>query len=331
MKKENVLNLIKSIVFLAIAVVMVIFGCRIFQPKTSDPKGGLVNANARAFYGEPKNSLDVVVLGNSNAYSAYSPMYVWGKYGIPTYVAAEGGQNIVGTLDILNEILTCQKPKVVVLDVDLLWEGMNNTNRLEKDIQSLAETYIPLIRYHDRWKSMQASDSFKKRSYTYRCISRGQYLSRKVMPYKGEDVMAESDGIENIPILSRFFLDKLVKKCREESVDLVFVEFPTMQSWNYEKHNAMVKYTDAADIEFLDMNLMTGKYKINWSTDTRDAGRHLNCYGARKTTAYLADYLTSNYAFEDKRKDSLYAEWNEAYKYYKKVLKKGKIYVTDDR
>ena len=79
--------------------------------------------------------------------------------------------------DILNEILSCQKPKVVVLDVDLLWEGMNNTNRLEKDVQSLAETYIPLIRYHDRWKSMQASDSFKNRSYTYRCISRGQYLS----------------------------------------------------------------------------------------------------------------------------------------------------------
>ena len=121
MKKKSVLNLVKGIVFLAIAVGIVVFGCLVFQPKTSDPKGGLVNANARAFYGEPKDSLDVVVLGNSNAYSGYSPMYVWGKYGIPTYVAAEGGQNIVETLDILNEILSCQKPKVVVLDVDLLW------------------------------------------------------------------------------------------------------------------------------------------------------------------------------------------------------------------
>ena len=49
-------------------------GSVMLYPKSSDPEGGLSNPNARGFYGEPKNSIDLVVMGNSNAYSAYSPM-----------------------------------------------------------------------------------------------------------------------------------------------------------------------------------------------------------------------------------------------------------------
>ena len=91
-------------------------GSVMLYPKTSDPEGGLSNPNARGFYGEPKNSIDLVVMGNSNAYSAYSPMLMWKKYGIPSYVVAEGAQNIAETVNILEELLTCQKPKLIILD-----------------------------------------------------------------------------------------------------------------------------------------------------------------------------------------------------------------------
>ena len=94
-----------------------------FTPKRSDPGSGITNSNARGFYGEPKNSIDVLILGDSNAYSACSPMYIWNRFGIPTYVAAEGFQNVTGASNLLDEVLSCQKPKLVVFDVNMLWTG----------------------------------------------------------------------------------------------------------------------------------------------------------------------------------------------------------------
>ncbi len=124
-EKKRIQNIIKVIVFMLIFCGLMVLGSIMLYPKTSDPESGLSNPNARGFYGEPKNSIDLVIMGNSNAYSAYSPMILWKKYGIPSYVVAEGAQNIAETVNILQELLTCQTPKLIVLDVDLLWEGKN--------------------------------------------------------------------------------------------------------------------------------------------------------------------------------------------------------------
>ena len=227
MKKDKTKNIIKCILFFIIFCVLMGVLSVVFYPKTSGPEGGLSNPNARGFYGEPRNSLDVVVMGNSNAYSAYSPMMMWKNYGIPTYVAAEGAQNIAETVNVLQEVLTCQKPKLVVLDVDLLWQGKTQVSRVEGNVKSLIYKYIPIMKYHDRWKTLALKDSFKKKSYTYRSSTRGQYLSRTVVAYTGEDKMVETKDIEPVPKSSRIFLKMFLDICKENNVEVMFVEMPT--------------------------------------------------------------------------------------------------------
>ena len=253
-----------------------------FTPKRSDPGSGITNSNARGFYGEPKNSIDVLVLGDSNAYSACSPMYIWNKYGIPTYVAAEGFQNVTGASNLLDEVLTCQKPKLVVFDVNMLWTGKTTLKKVENNLKNLAYKYLPLAQYHNRWKSMSVSDMFGARDYTYRSASRGQYLSMEVKPFSGQSKMVETKAVEDIPEVSKILLDKLMDKCEKNGIKIMFIETPTAKSWNYARHNAMVKYAKAKNIDFVDMNTLKGDYVIDWSTDTRDGGRHLNCKGAEK-------------------------------------------------
>lgn len=325
MKKESIQNLIKAVAFVLIfAVVMVLLGDA-FVPKRSDPESGIANANARGFYGEPKNSIDVVMLGDSNAYSACSPMYIWNKYGISSYVAAEGFQSVAGALGILDEVLTCQKPKLVVFDVNMLWTGKTYMKKIENNLKKVAYRLLPLTRYHDRWKNMEVSDVFEKKDYTYRSASRGQYLSMKVKPYIGKSKMVKTDDIEDIPIISRLFLEKLIRTCRDNDISLVFVETPTAKSWNYGRHNAMTRYAEEKGIDFVDLNLMTGEYAIDWSSDTRDGGSHLNCVGAEKASAYLGKYISGHYTFEDKRDDPQYAQWNEDYMSYKEFISGEKL------
>lgn len=320
MNKNNRHNLIKMIAFVMVFVVIVgVLGVA-FTPKKSDPGSGITNSNARGFYGEPKNSIDVLILGDSNAYSACSPMYIWNKYGIPTYVAAEGFQNVTGASNLLDEVLTCQKPKLVVFDVNMLWTGKTTLKKVENNLKNVAYKYLPLAQYHNRWKTMDVKDMFGAKEYTYRSASRGQYLSMDVKPFTGQSKMVKTDAVEDIPEVSRVLLDKLISKCNENGIKMMFVETPTAKSWNYARHNAMVKYAKQKKIDFVDMNTLEGKYAIDWSTDTRDGGRHLNCEGAEKVSAYLGKYILEHYSFKDKRDSEKYVDWNNDYLDYIKYM-----------
>ena len=320
MNKNNRHNLIKMIAFVMVFVVIVgVLGVA-FTPKKSDPGSGITNSNARGFYGEPKNSIDVLILGDSNAYSACSPMYIWNKYGIPTYVAAEGFQNVTGASNLLDEVLTCQKPKLVVFDVNMLWTGKTTLKKVENNLKNMAYKYLPLAQYHNRWKSMDVKEMFEAKDYTYRSASRGQYLSMEVKPFTGQSKMVKTDVVEDIPEVSTVLLDKLISKCNENGIKMMFVETPTAKSWNYARHNAMVKYAKQKKIDFVDMNTLEGKYAIDWSTDTRDGGRHLNCEGAEKVSAYLGKYISEHYSFKDKRDLEKYVDWNNDYLDYIKYM-----------
>lgn len=320
MNKNNRHNLIKMIAFVMVFVVIVgVLGVA-FTPKKSDPGSGITNSNARGFYGEPKNSIDVLILGDSNAYSACSPMYIWNKYGIPTYVAAEGFQNVTGASNLLDEVLTCQKPKLVVFDVNMLWTGKTTLKKVENNLKNMAYKYLPLAQYHNRWKSMDVKEMFEAKDYTYRSASRGQYLSMEVKPFTGQSKMVKTDVVEDIPEVSAVLLDKLISKCNENGIKMMFVETPTAKSWNYARHNAMVKYAKQKKIDFVDMNTLEGKYAIDWSTDTRDGGRHLNCEGAEKVSAYLGKYISEHYSFKDKRDLEKYVDWNNDYLDYIKYM-----------
>lgn len=320
MNKNNRHNLIKMIAFVMVFVVIVGMLGVAFTPKKSDPGSGITNSNARGFYGEPKNSIDVLILGDSNAYSACSPMYIWNKYGIPTYVAAEGFQNVTGASNLLDEVLTCQKPKLVVFDVNMLWTGKTTLKKVENNLKNMAYKYLPLAQYHNRWKSMDVKEMFEVKDYTYRSASRGQYLSMEVKPFTGQSKMVKTNAVEDIPEVSRVLLDKLISKCNENGIKMMFMETPTAKSWNYARHNAMVKYAKQKKIDFVDMNTLEGKYAIDWSTDTRDGGRHLNCDGAEKVSAYLGKYILEHYSFKDKRDSEKYADWNNDYLDYIKYM-----------
>ena len=65
-------------------------------------------------------------------------------------------------------------------------------------------------------------------------------------------------------------------------------------------------------VSYTDLNEMSDALGINWLTDTRDKGDHLNYRGALKITAYVGKMLSDTGAFEDKRTSPDFASWNSA-------------------
>jgi hypothetical protein len=148
----------------------------------------------------------------------------------------------------------------------------------------------------------------------YAC--KGQWMSNEVKPYTGGPYLTKTDHVKKIPRESMLYLNKIRDTCKKNHITLVLVQFPSAISWKTEKHNAVQDYADENGLCFLDLDEKQSEFGLNWATDTRDGGNHLNCSGARKVTLYLANYFAENFKLQDHRKNKTYAAWNDDYKVY---------------
>ena len=71
--KKGAKNLIRAVSFFAVLILSVVSFSYMLAPKDNTKEAGIVNPSAHGFYSEPKNTIDVAVIGNSDAYSGFSP------------------------------------------------------------------------------------------------------------------------------------------------------------------------------------------------------------------------------------------------------------------
>ena len=97
---------------------------------------------------------------------------------------------------------------------------------------------------------------------------------------------------------------------------MILYSTPSVKNWNYQRHNAVLDFANNKNITYLDLNLEVDKLGIDWDIDSRDAGDHLNYYGAIKITDYMGDYLNSLNILKSHKNDKKYDSWNKAYQRY---------------
>lgn len=288
-------------------------------PHTFGRSGGLRDYRARGFYNEQKDSLDVIAIGNSDLYSAFSPMEIWEEHGIASYACGEIKQQVNQALYLLKEVLTCQKPKVVILEVDSLFqESMNG--HLASMVKAAVKYVFPVFEYHNRWKEMKIRDLFGVEQKEWRDPEKGYYFSDDVVPYKGGDYMQTAGKKETIDQMTVYYLDEFLSTCEKEGIEVIMVEMPSANSWNMGRHQTVADYAQKHGIPFIDFNINMEETGFDWMTDSRDGGNHLNISGACKISAWLGDYLNENYDLADHRGSQDYAEWQEDLAKYKKKL-----------
>ena len=78
-----------------------------------------------------------------------------------------------------------------------------------------------------------------------------------------------------------------------------------------EHHNALELWAAEHDVAYLDLNLQSDAIGIDWSTDSKDGGDHLNASGAEKFSRYMSVILDEEYDLPDHRGDPAYETWNQ--------------------
>lgn len=306
--KKIINNIFICISFIAGLLVLVSITSTILMPKDISKDKGIQDPIANGIVNESKNSIDVLILGDSETYSSIIPLQMWRDYGITSYCCGTPGQTLCYSVEFLYKAFENQSPKVVILETNTIYKDVPIEDALAKKV----DRFLPLFNYHNRWKALFSKGSSFAANYTYFDNTKGYLYSTAVSPASTDDYMTPSDEYDKIPPRSRNYVEKIKAYCDKKGAKLILVSTPSTKNWNSKRHNSIQKFTDTAKITYVDMNMMTDIIPIDWQTETRDKGDHLNHKGAMKVTSYLGKFLSENEMLKDHRDDESFHSWNTA-------------------
>lgn len=299
-------NIICSVLFLSILSVLLMTASAIMKPGKRAGVNSLEDPLTNGVLAERKNTVDVLFLGDSECYSTFIPLKIWNDHGITSYVCGTTEQVLSFSYELLTKAEKKQNPKIVVLETNTVFREVTNT----KAFINKAEGLFSVFKYHDRWKNLQPKSWQINENKIYDERSKGYLFNTIVNAASTQGYMTPTDEKETIPTDNVKYVKKIRDYCRKNGAELVLVSVPSTKNWNYAKHNAIAELSENLGIEYVDMNTMQKEIPIDWKTETRDKGDHLNYYGAVKATSYMGKYLEASGLFENKKNDPEYAEWN---------------------
>ena len=283
----------------------------LFRPKNNRQDFGMDEMKANGILAEPENTIDVVALGDSECALAISPMVMWREKGIAAYNCGTAGESLYETYGYLRQALEKQKPRLVILETNVIYKEC----KLEDYLFAKLERLIPALRYHDRWKSLRAED-LGPVEYTWQDPYRGYMFYADIVPADVKEYMFPTSDVRYIARWGKKSLDEIVKLCREAGAELILVSTPSALNWSYPNHNGIQALANEYGLTYLDMNLLGDELGIDWKTDTKDQGDHMNCFGAEKVSRWLAGWLKDNFDVPDHRGEEAYGRWDEDLKTY---------------
>ena len=348
MKRKYFIRALALSVSLILTASFLICMTFILQPKyiSTSPEGSLTEE----YYDSVKETKhDVLFIGDCEVYESFVPAVLWEEYGISSYVRGGAQQLVWHSYYMLEDALRYETPKTVVFNVLALKYGEPQReayNRLALDgmewsktkldaiyaskteEESLASYIWPLLRYHGRWKELTAED-FRYAFLEKPAVSHSGYLMQTgIVPYEYQEGIKPRPLIDyTLPETAMAYLDRITDLCRERGIELILIKAPTnaVQYHWYDEWDEQIKsYAEENRLSYYNFIPLTDEMSIDFSTDTYDAGVHLNVYGAEKLTRYFGKILSENHGAPDRRDDTaISAVWDArlaAYKAQKAAL-----------
>lgn len=262
---------------------------------------------------EPKDTIDVIVMGDSLSYGMINTMDFWEKEGITSYIAGKAGQVVPETYYELRHILDNQSPKVIVLETGILTHNVGTEIHIL--VYQAMYDLLPVTKYHELWKVMLGDKDQKTRPHF-----KGFEIRDVIAGYTGEEYMLPTDKIADIRPFSKLYMEKIKELCDEHDIELILVSMPSPKNYSYEIHNGIKDLSDRLGITYIDFNLMTDELDFDWGVDMLDYDDHVNINGTAKTSDYLLKYLLDNYDLKSRADSELADKWNKELNEFKEMF-----------
>ena len=272
------------------------------------------NTNYALLKTEKKNTVDVLVAGDSESYSSVSPIDLWDGFGITAFDIGQSGQQIQGTYYMLKTALQTQTPKVVLLEGNTIFRNPGEFKYFENLLLEHLGYYLPLFRYHNIWETFVTGER------DWRVTYKGFKIRTSIDPYMDGEYMVETEKTKDISPFVAKYLKKIIRLCEKSDIELMIYSAPSPKNHTFKRHNKLMEISEETGIPYLDLNMRIDELEIKWDEDSLDGGDHLNLSGAVKVTNWLGEYLLDHYDLEDHRDDEYYADWEQVSEEYRKAV-----------
>ena len=328
---KTVKCIISLILFPIVLVAAFYYVTSVFVPKwgTGELWEPVTNM-CEGFYDEPENSMDVVYLGSSNAFYDINPLIAYEETGLTGYTLGSSEQRVWVTYYYLQEILKYQNPKVVVFEVNMVYDSdYNDEDKTRKaydymrfsqeKLDSIDEsvmgddipwTYIfPFFRYHTRYDDLTNNDyshAFSKKHYYLKGYAYSDEVFKGLSTFDMESI---DHGEMELDKKVETYLDKMVALCEENNIQLIFIKTPRID-WGVREYNTIQSYCYKKGIDYVDYNTLVHRIGMDEDTCFRD-GAHLNYTGAEILSKNLGNRVLKALNNEvPEHADAVTAEWD---------------------
>ncbi len=299
------------------------------------------------YYANSGNN-DVIFVGDCEVYENFSPITLWENYGITSYIRGSAQQMIWQSYYLMEETLRYEKPKVMVFNVlSMKYDTPKSTgdssqreayNRMtldgmrwssskwnaieasmteqERQWEGMATYLFPLLRYHSRWSELKWEDV--QYLFGAPALSHNGYLMQTaVKPYENpymEPPLIDYTFGQN----SWYYLEKMVKLCKDNGVQLVLIKAPSLSPVWWDQWDKQIEdFANENSLLYINMLDHQEEIGIDWTTDTYDRGLHLNVWGAEKASVWFGNILSQRCQVPDRRDDSSVAAlWSQKAELY---------------
>ena len=304
----------------------------VVMPKyRENPEGALIGE----YYGE-SGGHDVIFVGDCEVYESLIPAVLWEEAGVSSYVRGSAQQLVWQSYYILEETFKYEQPKAVVFNVLALKYGTPQSeafNRMTLDgmkwspskvraicasmteEENFLEYVFPLLRFHSRATQL-TGDDFRYAFTDAPTVSQCGYLMQTgVVPMTEPGQKGPSLLSYTLPETAMDYLERMRQLCQENGAELILMKAPT-NSWAYwwydQWEEQIVAYAAEKGLSYYNFIPLCEEMGIDWSTDTYDAGVHLNVYGAEKLSRYMGRLLAERHGISDRRSESeTAARWQQ--------------------
>lgn len=299
------------------------------------------------FYAEPKDSLDVVLLGASEVFTDFSSGHAYDLYGFTSYPYALDAAPATVHVSQLREIRKHQDPKWIVVEINgFLYDDpalQTNSGSLRRYLNNipvsinwartiLEETpkdewlyyFFPLAKDHSNWKTIP--DQLEDVRELAAIRLGGSVLKGNVSTmncYEGPDHRDVSADLTRLPLepMARQELIGFLEYCREEKIEnILFVRFPhviaTEESYErYCRGNEAGQIIQEYGYDFVNLEREYAQIGLIAAEDFYNED-HTNYRGQQKLTEYFGRILVEEYGVTESQLTNVQKQdWDKAADY----------------
>lgn len=307
------------------------------------------------FYAEPKDTIDAILIGSSPVYPYYAAPMIWGEHGIAAYPLSTNLQRPKAAVHLIEEAEKTQDPSLYIFEVRMylaadedmtrnmaytrgVTDNMKYSLNRIKTINDMVEPddedgrytyYFDIFKYHSNWKTLVLPSQLATFRYEKEDPLKGHFISDEVGPSQMADFSHVTERLP-IPADEEEVLRELLAYLKEHELNALFIVSPnTMTAQKQAQYNYMADIIEPFGYTFLNLNDYYEEIGVDFATDFYDYGGHANAIGAEKCSAFLGDYLSKHYDFQDKRGREGYESWDESYELWKAETEEAKAVIQE--